>query len=144
MQLKFKNQHYQEDASRAVADVFAGQPNQAPTVYLRDLGKAASSKGMESMFENADLELPDGYGNAAVRLSAAELLSNVQTVQRANSITPSASLAPGQGAVNLDVEWRLAPARPTCTRRRCSSSTAATVGRSSSSWYPAWPSARAL
>ena len=104
MQLKFKNQRYQEDASRAVADVFAGQPNQAPAVYLRDLGKAASSKGMESMFENADLELSDGYGNAAVRLSAAELLSNVQTVQRANSITPSASLAPGQGAVNLDVE----------------------------------------
>ena len=104
MQLKFKNQRYQEDASLAVADVFAGQPNQAPAVYLRDLGKAASSKGMDSMFENADLESSDGYGNAAVRLSAAGLLSNVQAVQRANNITPSASLAPGQGAVNLDVE----------------------------------------
>ena len=82
-----------------------GPANQAPAVYLRDLGKASSSKGMDSMFENADLESSDGYSNAAVRLSAAELLSNVQAVQHANNITPSASLAPWPRApVNLDVE----------------------------------------
>lgn len=105
MHFKFKIQPYQTDAARAVTDVFAGQPNSGASVYLRDLGRAATKNGMEAFagFE-AQLEASEGYANAPLALGTATLLDNVRRVQRANGIGESASLAAGPAPVNLDVE----------------------------------------
>lgn len=98
MKLRFKNQQYQTDAAKAVTDVFEGQPNGDPLRYTRDLGTLR----MSSLFELSQGD--EGYGNAEVKLSQAQLLKNVQAVQARNRITQSESLSHDIGCVELDVE----------------------------------------
>ena len=38
MKLKFKHQKFQSDASKAIVDIFTGQPNFSPISYKMDLG----------------------------------------------------------------------------------------------------------
>ncbi len=105
MQFKFKIQPYQTDAARAVTDVFAGQPNTGSAAYLRDLGRARTRNGMETMAGfQAQLEATEGYANALLALSNDKLLENINRVQRANRLPVSAALAKGPAPVNLDVE----------------------------------------
>ena len=63
MQLRFKNQRYQEDAAAAVVSVFQGQPKQDAFTYLRDKGQKVLRKGMESLFEE-QASFDEGYANA--------------------------------------------------------------------------------
>ncbi len=99
MKFKFKIQKYQTDAVENTVSVFAGQPSQsAGLLYRRDLGKRdpAAIEGMED---------DSGYRNHDVVLSAAQLLKNIQDIQTASFITPSAKLAKGvNGTVSLDIE----------------------------------------
>ena len=105
MHFKFKIQPYQTAAAKAVADVFAGQPNSGAAVYLRDLGRGATKNGMETIagFEE-QLEASEGYANAPLALGSTTLLDNIHKVQRANGIPESETLAKGPAPVNLDVE----------------------------------------
>ena len=105
MHFKFKIQPYQTAAAKAVADVFAGQPNSGAAVYLRDLGRGATKNGMETIagFEE-QLEASEGYANAPLALGSATLLDNIHKVQRANGIPETETLAKGPAPVNLDVE----------------------------------------
>ena len=101
MKFKFKVQQYQTDAADAVTSVFEGQPNQGASVYLRDLGR--KPKRAQSEIDFGD-ESTEGYANAPVALSGADMLANVRAVQRRNQIPESEELFCGMGACQLDVE----------------------------------------
>lgn len=99
MQFKFKVQRYQTDATRAVTDVFSGQPNTGAAVYLRDIGEAA----LQTLFSQQEA-FSEGYGNAEVALTREELLSNVRRVERRGNLPESLTLAKSSGVVSLDIE----------------------------------------
>lgn len=101
MKFKFKVQQYQTDAADAVTSVFEGQPNQGASVYLRDLG--SKPKRAQGEIDFGD-ESTEGYANAHVALSGADILANVRAVQRRNQIPESEELFCGMGACQLDVE----------------------------------------
>ena len=103
MQLRFKNQRYQEDAALSVISVFQGQPKDDGYTYLRDKGQKVLRKGMESLFEDQS-SLDEGYANAPLHLNPTQLLDNVHRIQRSNSIQESEKLSSEIGAVELDVE----------------------------------------
>ena len=108
MRLKFKVQQYQTDATDAVCDAFEGQPNQGAAVYLRDLGTLPARGGMDALFEAADFQqsLEEGYANAPVRLTDAELLSNIRRVERRNQLEESETTCRDMDGIacHLDVE----------------------------------------
>ncbi len=103
MQLKFKNQRYQEDAALAVVSVFQGQPKDDAYTYLCDKGQKVLRKGMASLFADQG-SIDEGYANAPLRLNATQLLDNVRRVQRANNIVESDKLFAEVGDVELDAE----------------------------------------
>lgn len=98
MKFQFKIQDFQTEAADAVVKVFTGQGKRDETRYRRDVGKAEPSVFM------LDDDFEVGYRNADVDLTPQELLKNIRTVQTANSIKYSDSLADGLGTVSLDVE----------------------------------------
>lgn len=96
MKFKFKIQQYQTDAVDNTVAVFNGQPSHDSAMrYRRDLGKHGRIQ-----FEDEDA----GYRNHEVELSSKQLLDNINSVQVASLITPSKTLAVGNGAVTLDIE----------------------------------------
>ena len=101
MKFKFKVQQYQTDAADAVCDAFEGQPNQGASSYLRDLGR--KPRRAQGEFDFGD-DGAEGYANAPVALSDADILANVRAVQRRSQIPESAELFRGMGACQLDVE----------------------------------------
>src|SRR5574344_913295 len=90
MKIQYKNQKFQEEAAKAVVDVFEGQPC-LNTKYLVDTGYALT-----------DLE-QTGWNNAPVipDLTDAKVLAKLNQIQRANQIKPSAKL---EGRYNLTIE----------------------------------------
>lgn len=99
MKFKFKIQQYQTDAVDNTVAVFTGQPNRDAAHYRRDLGKIKSGV-MREMLDD------DGYRNADVELTSAQLLENLHAVQTLAGVPLSKALskADGLGEVNLDVE----------------------------------------
>lgn len=71
MKLRFKRQKFQEDAVRAVCDVFTGQTNEMHR-YLVDQG---NDDTMLARLENL------GYGNSDIILNEAELIKNLHEIQ---------------------------------------------------------------
>ena len=96
MKLRFKHQKFQADAAKAIVDVFQGQPYQSSISYLIDKGINNSNQ------QNLTDSLNDtGFKNAKVVLDDAQVLNNIQQIQRANLIKPSDCL---EGTYNLTVE----------------------------------------
>lgn len=96
MKLRFKHQKFQADAAKAIVDVFQGQPYQRGISYLIDKGVNNSNQ------QNLTDSLNDtGFKNAKVVLDDAQVLDNIQQIQRANLIKPSDCL---EGTYNLTVE----------------------------------------
>ncbi len=96
MKLRFKHQKFQADAAKAIVDVFQGQPYQSGVSYLIDKGVSNSKQ------QNLTDSLNDtGFKNAKVVLDDAQVLNNIQQIQRANLIKPSDCL---EGTYNLTVE----------------------------------------
>lgn len=94
MKLRFRRQKFQEDAARAVADVFAGQPYRTPANRTdRVVGEALLPRPAGC----------DGWSNPPVvpELTDERILENLRRVQRANRIKPSEKL---EGRYNLTVE----------------------------------------
>ena len=81
MKLKFKVQSYQSNAVEAVVDCFAGQPRSGGLRYRIDPGKAVQMTAFEEGFKNEDIRLTD-----------AQLLTNIQSVQQCQNLTPVRSL----------------------------------------------------
>ena len=97
MKLQFKHQKFQADATKAVVDVFAGQPYLTPT-YMMDCG-------LEDGEQQAIATMDDftGWRNERIvpELSDKLILEHLQKVQRTNQIKPSDKL---EGRYNLTIE----------------------------------------
>ena len=99
MKLKFKTQAYQTAAVQAVVDCFNGQPpaSKEAVSYRLDPGKAR--KGVEDLYSGA------GFRNADLQISDADVLENIQAVQRGQNLPVSEALVKTKVArFNLDVE----------------------------------------
>ena len=97
MKLQFKHQRFQADAAKAVVDVFAGQPYLTPT-YMMDRGYGQIRVEEEREYT--------GWSNQRIipDLSDQRILENLQKVQRANQIAPSAKLEGRADGFNLTIE----------------------------------------
>ena len=96
MKFKFKIQQYQTEAVENTVAVFTGQPSHRVAEYRRDLGKRTQ--------QQIDFDGETGFRNHHIELDGRTLLKNINTIQNLYDITPSATLAKGVGAVNLDIE----------------------------------------
>lgn len=96
MKLKFKHQRFQEEAAKAVCDVFAGQPYHQAS-YMIDPGQL---KDGEMKY---DVDYYTGFKNnpITIALSDNKVLTNIQNIQRSNQIKPSDKL---EGRYNLTIE----------------------------------------
>lgn len=96
MKLQFKHQKFQADATKAVVDVFAGQPYLTPS-YMMDKG---SGYHQQTMTEEDDFT---GWSNQKIvpELNDRLILEHINTIQRANQIKPSTKL---EGRFNLTIE----------------------------------------
>lgn len=105
MQFRFKIQQYQSEAAQAVTEVFSGQPNTGQAVYLRDLGarQKYDQWGVGKLFDDPE-EISEGYGNASIALSQAQILDNLHKIQRRGRIQESAVLSGGADMPSLGVE----------------------------------------
>lgn len=81
MKLKFKIQAYQTAAVASVVDCFAGQPMTYGRTYRIDPGNKAQFSAFDEGFRNADLALSD-----------AQMLENIQKVQRRQHLSVSRTL----------------------------------------------------
>jgi len=110
MKLKFKQQGFQTDAVKAVSDCFAGQPRMSSAKYAIDPGRMASGEptllpGMES----------EGFANAKIAIPPAQLLENLQAVQRRQVLPVSRELkSTAVCGVNLDIEMETGTGKTYC------------------------------
>ncbi|ATD82426.1 MULTISPECIES: type III restriction-modification system endonuclease [Desulfovibrio] len=89
MKLKFKVQPYQTTAVESVIDCFAGQVNSAGVTYRVDPGRGqqiAPGQYVDTLFESL------GFRNAPCHLSDAQILANIQAVQRRQNLPISKGL----------------------------------------------------
>lgn len=98
MKLKFKTQAYQTTVVQAVVDCFKGQPQAHGGVRYR-LDPGIQSKRFNSSQGSLALEAEDNdydkeaaFRNADITLSKADLLNNIQQVQRRQNLPVSDSL----------------------------------------------------
>jgi len=110
MKLKFKQQAFQTDATKAVVDCFAGQPKGRGQKYALDPGRAESGK---------TAELPgledDGFANDKIAISLKQILDNIQGVQHRQNLPISTELKKtAVSDVNLDVEMETGTGKTYC------------------------------
>ncbi len=110
MKLKFKQQRYQTDAVKAVVDCFAGQPKSKGFKYAVDPGRTAA--GAAAALPGTEAE---GFANEKIALSHAQVLGNLQAVQRRQNLTVSPELKKTSVCdVNLDVEMETGTGKTYC------------------------------
>ncbi|MDA8025221.1 MAG: DEAD/DEAH box helicase family protein [Actinomycetota bacterium] len=105
MRIQFKIQQYQSDAVDSAVDVFEGQPKVDGLSYRIDPGTL--KKGLSGELFKEGSVADTGLRNAEVLLDRAQLLMNIQKVQRSRNLPLSEKLASSKaapGALNLDVE----------------------------------------
>ena len=83
MKLKFKTQAYQTNAVESVMDCFAGQPLFNGLTYRIDPGQRAQTSAFDE----------DGFKNADLVLTEAQVLENIQSVQRRQNLPVLQSLS---------------------------------------------------
>lgn len=124
MKLKFKVQPYQTHAVDALADCFAGQPKSSGVSYRIDPGAVSPAPTIPQQAPLAGMEpAPDigasdaGFRNADLALSAAQLLENIQAVQRRQNLPLSAALIGDKKTgcpINLDIEMETGTGKTYC------------------------------
>lgn len=97
MKLKFKVQPYQTMAVDAVVDCFAGQPFSVGPAYRIDPGKRNQAEAFDD----------EGFRNPDIALTDAQLLTNINAVQRRQNLPQSPSLT---SFVTRDAKGRAVPA----------------------------------
>lgn len=95
MKLQFKQQGFQEEAARAVVDVFAGQGKSARR-FVQDLGRNTDPTTISF---SADTGI--GFGNQSLQLTNGELLQNVRALQGNFGLDPNQTLA----ELTSKIEW---------------------------------------
>ncbi|MNR82467.1 Type III restriction enzyme, res subunit [compost metagenome] len=110
MKLKYKQQGYQTDAVKAVIDYFAGQPKGSGYRYTIDPGRVVANRTMTIPgMEN------DGFANGKISLPPAQLLENLQGVQRRQNLPLSTELKQTSVCdVNLDIEMETGTGKTYC------------------------------
>lgn len=121
MKLKFKVQPYQTHAVDAFADCFAGQPKSTGVSYRVDPGAKPVAPAAPQQIDllGAKTIEPNeaGFKNAELALNAAQLLGNIQGVQRRQNLPLSAALASDKHTgctINLDVEMETGTGKTYC------------------------------
>jgi len=110
MKLQFKVQEYQTAAVHAVVDCFRAvhrQPFADNITYKIDPGRTAGRRGLPELDHGVDeAAAATGYGNSAMLLNPAQLLDNIQAVQRRTSGLPLSNelVASPAAGLNLDIE----------------------------------------
>jgi type III restriction enzyme len=96
MKIKFKHQKFQAEASKAVCDVFAGQPFLSETLYMIDKG---NTQGQQ------DLHDFTGFKNHKIvpELTDKIILDNLQKIQRTHQL-PSSQKLEGKYNLTIDME----------------------------------------
>jgi len=94
MKLRFKHQKFQEDATNAICDVFAGQSNETRK-FLLDLGESTSTA--PTLFNDTQT----GWANSEIHLREEDLLKNLREIQKENGILQSKKLE----MLTSKVEW---------------------------------------
>ncbi len=108
MKLVFKKQPYQTRAVEAVVDCFKGQPLQQGQTYRIDPGQL--KKGQQTRVEEGS-----GFKNGALVLNEAQVLENIQQVQRAQNLPQSSSLVKSKiSPINLDIEMETGTGKTYC------------------------------
>lgn len=103
MKFQFKVQAYQTAAVESVVDCFAGQPFSDGINYRMDPGKVEK------------LELSDGFKNADLALTPAQILKNIQEVQKRQLLPQSTALVSTPACTyNLDVEMETGTGKTYC------------------------------
>ena len=109
MKLKFKQQGYQTDAVKAVVDCFAGQPKSRGLQYAIDPGRAATGSTVAIPWAE------DGFANVSLAIPLAQLLENVQGVQRRQNLPLSSELKKTTVCdLNFDVEMETGTGKTYC------------------------------
>lgn len=93
MKLRFKHQKFQADATNAVCDVFAGQPNETRK-FLVDQGEDKSATA-------SLLGARTGWANPEIHLRDDDILKSLREVQKSQKIVPSQQLE----KLTSKVEW---------------------------------------
>ncbi len=123
MKLKFKVQPYQTHAVDALADCFAGQPKSSGVSYRIDPGAVSPAPTFPQQAALAGMEPAPagasdaGFKNADVALSPAQLLENLQAVQRRQNLPLSAVLVGDKKTgcpLNLDIEMETGTGKTYC------------------------------
>lgn len=122
MKLKFKQQPYQTHAVDAFADCFAGQPKSSGVSYRVDPGanpvKPLTPQQIDLYGTPSAAETTEaGFKNAELALSPAQLLENIQAVQRRQNLPISAALARDNKTgcpINLDIEMETGTGKTYC------------------------------
>ena len=122
MKLKFKQQPYQTHAVDAFADCFAGQPKASGVSYRIDPGanpvKPVTPQQIDLYGTQSAAEPTEaGFKNAELALSPAQLLENIQAVQRRQNLPLSAALARDSKTgcpINLDIEMETGTGKTYC------------------------------
>lgn len=110
MKIKFKKQAYQTNAVEAVADCFAGQPKSSGIQYRIDPGVEGS--GAQKMLEFEELA---GFKNSDIGISNAQILKNIQEVQRHQNLPLSTALVSNKvSPINLDIEMETGTGKTYC------------------------------
>lgn len=107
MKFNFKIQQYQTDAVDAAINVFNGQGYHKSTGYIRDLGSLERPVNAQmSLYaeDEADIYDDTGFKNDEIDLTDAQLLANIQKIQKDNNIKLSPSLVKDLGRCGLDIE----------------------------------------
>ncbi|MCD1269886.1 DEAD/DEAH box helicase family protein [Microbacterium sp. MEC084] len=110
MKLQFKVQEYQTAVVDAVVDCFRAvhrQPFADNITYKIDPGRTTGRRGQPELDHRVDdAAAQTGYGNSALLLNPAQLLDNIQVVQRRISGLPLSGelIASPAAGLNLDVE----------------------------------------
>ena len=111
MKIQFKHKEYQEAAVADVVDCFAGQPKVEGITYRLDPGKLSGRKAQSEMDYGSE-----AFRNAPIALDKAQLLENVQKVQRRRNLSQSKELiATKNCGINLDVEMETGTGKTYCT-----------------------------
>jgi type III restriction enzyme len=114
MKLKFKVQPYQTTAVESVVDCFAGQINISGVAYRIDPGVNKRQLARGPMLPGMDIE-QTGFKNADIQMTDAQVLTNIQTVQRHQNLPLSDKLVSSAGCkVNLDVEMETGTGKTYC------------------------------
>jgi len=114
MKLKFKVQPYQTSAVESVIDCFAGQVNTSGIAYRIDPGRGKISTA--GTFQSGLYEQKkQGFKNADIQLTDAQLLTNIHAVQRRQNLPLSDKLVSSAGCkVNLDIEMETGTGKTYC------------------------------